>query len=656
MPATWFDGLTYEVSAGFSSASGGYGAWGTGLWGTATWGPDVVFTDISPYVKSIQTSRRFSRELQEWGPGTATITLSNQDGRFSPSNPSSPYVIAGVTGIRPWRPIIIKLSGVTVFTGYAISWVDAYEQGSPRGGGSTTTVQCVDEFASLARFEGLPTVAQGGGEPSGERIHRVLDNAGHRGLRAVDIGRVTLQPTVHDQNTVTEMKLVTDTEGGSLYVGADGAVTFEDRYYLVEQGRATTVQAVFGDGRYVSWLNLPGTTGNNFTTTDKAQLDITGDIDIRFEIVANDWTPSGPQTIVGKFVATGDQRSWMAQLNMDGTLRIVHTSAGTLGSQIITNSTDDITPPSAGFTTVAGRITMDVNDGSGNRVVRFYRANTRDGPWTQIGNPVITAGTTSIFSGTAPLEVGSWALGAAESWNGKVAWVQVRNGIEGTVVANPDFQLQIAGITTFLDGAGNTWTRTGTAAIVDNTTALPELPYTDITLSYDGDQLVNIVSLQRAATEAEQEAQIEPPVVTVQDETSRALYGDSRYSRTDLINESNTDLQGLGQFYLSAHKDAEQRVEEIKFTPRYRGLGEIGRLLLIANATNRKVRDLIRVIRRPPGSETIVRDCHIAGITHNFTSAGEWTVTFDLSSATVYGTFTSFDWDEAQWDGATWFF
>lgn len=257
MPVTWFDNVELTVEAALSAATGTYGAWDAGLWGTATWGPDEQWTDISDRLRSISTERGFSRDVDIWGGGTATVVLLNQDGYLSPSNMASPFVVAGVTGVRPWRPIRIRATyaGVTydVYQGYALDWLETWD---PSDAVATVTVPCVDEWARLARFGGFATTPVGAGELSGLRVHRVLDNAGYTGARDVDPGQVTLQATDLSKNAADELKLVADSEGGAVYVGAGGAVVFERQYALMEETRSNTVQVTFVDANNTG-LGLP---------------------------------------------------------------------------------------------------------------------------------------------------------------------------------------------------------------------------------------------------------------------------------------------------------------------------------------------------------------------------------------------------------------
>lgn len=250
MPKTTSYGLTFTVEVALSAATGSYGAWDSGLWDTATWGPDVVWTDVSQWVQSFTTRRRFSRDLQAWESGTASVALLNQDARFNPNNLSGPYVTAGVTGIRPWRPVRIRCTwaGVTydVYRGYVTSWPESIDYG-PTGGRSIVTMLCQDELSSLARFDGLAIPLVGGGETTGKRTQRILDAAGHTGTRDIDNGVMTCQPTDMSVNTADALRATADSEGGAVWVDADGTVIFDNAYALIEESRSNTVQGVFGD-------------------------------------------------------------------------------------------------------------------------------------------------------------------------------------------------------------------------------------------------------------------------------------------------------------------------------------------------------------------------------------------------------------------------
>lgn len=251
MSVAGWDGVTLTAEVALSAATSTYGLWNSGIWDTSTWGPDVVFTDVSAYLRRVSTNRSFSRGVQAWQGGTASVVLNNRDGRFSPANLTGPYVTAGVTQIRPLRPIRITATyaGTTyaVYRGYVLGWVESWSGGAPGKGDAITILTCADEFARLAAVDGMAVTPVGAGELSGRRVHRILDAAGHVGDRDVDVGTNTMQATDLSTDVLQELQKAVVAEGGALYVGADGAVVFDQQTALVDNVRSVTSQATFAD-------------------------------------------------------------------------------------------------------------------------------------------------------------------------------------------------------------------------------------------------------------------------------------------------------------------------------------------------------------------------------------------------------------------------
>ncbi|AVH58658.1 hypothetical protein C4B68_26080 [Streptomyces dengpaensis] len=205
-----------------------------------------------------------------------------------------------------------------------------------------------------------------------------------------------------------------------------------------------------------SYLATTGTTtsNNGASTPDVAALDITGDIDIRFEATLSNWNAAGSVELCGKGLITGNQRSWVLMMR-DERLHFEWSAAGT--TTIQKDCTAALPLPPSGR--LAVRVTLDVNDGAGNNVVTFYTAPSISGTWTQLGSAVTTAGTTSIFNSTAPVRAGDgWGDLAFPCSSGAVHAFELRSSIGGTVVANPNFRVQTPGATSFADGTGKTWT------------------------------------------------------------------------------------------------------------------------------------------------------------------------------------------------------
>src|SRR5690606_22758650 len=106
-------------------------------------------------------------------------------------------------------------------------------------------------------------------------------------------------------------------------------------------------------------------------------------------------------------------------------------------TQQLIRSTEPL--PWTGYTSGAVRVALDVDD-SGNHTATFWVAETMDGPWTQLGDPVTEPGTPSIFAGASPMGVGS-ADGSSQSisyaLSGLIYRFELRDGIDGKVVAAP---------------------------------------------------------------------------------------------------------------------------------------------------------------------------------------------------------------------------
>ena len=160
---------------------------------------------------------------------------------------------------------------------------------------------------------------------------------------------------------------------------------------------------------------------------------------------------SGLLTVAGVVLAT---LTW----STDGTATVTATSTAAL--------------PTTNGERVRIRAALDVNDGGGNRVIRFYTSTDFSADldtatdWTQLGSTVTAAGTTSIHSGTGSLTVGA-LVSATAGLLGAVGdhyAAAVLSGIAGTAVAAVDFtdpDQAVVGASTVTDDLGNVFTLIG---------------------------------------------------------------------------------------------------------------------------------------------------------------------------------------------------
>ena len=209
-----------------------------------------------------------------------------------------------------------------------------------------------------------------------------------------------------------------------------------------------------------AYLELDGSAGGYVSTPDHASLDITGDIDVRVEFDADITLSTVQQALIGKWGNVAADRSWM--------LRIYN-------GLIFFHWLDATATPLSAFRTVqsyggrALRFTLDVDNGAGGVTVRFYQADSIDGPWTATGDDLVFPGvTTSIQATNSDLRIGpsdSTTAPPRVPFIGSGTRFQVRSGIDGTLVADADFRPLADGAAGFTDSTGRVWTVNGTAKV-----------------------------------------------------------------------------------------------------------------------------------------------------------------------------------------------
>lgn len=210
---------------------------------------------------------------------------------------------------------------------------------------------------------------------------------------------------------------------------------------------------------------LDGTAATSPSTPDKAALQITGPVDVRALIAPETWGPDPFQPVAAQWGGAGS-RSWRFNLITDQ-LGMTWSQDGTANSSVVSTVLMSFIPNGARRWV---RFTHNPNNGAGSTETRFYTSD--DGiTWIQLGATITfgTAGT--LFNTTALLQLGN--DGEGHRFIGHGYYLEVRNGINGTIVASPDFRDENQGWTlgddsgdTGTDGQANVWTLGGAAEIV----------------------------------------------------------------------------------------------------------------------------------------------------------------------------------------------
>lgn len=240
--------------------------------------------------------------------------------------------------------------------------------------------------------------------------------------------------------------------------GVDGV-----KYFDTENGNAVASNVVTERaGRPLEgfrWAHLPGAVGSYLSAPDSQTNSVTGNIDIRVRAALADWSNGTTQTFISKD-ALGS-RGWGFRITATGFLDFYFSADGA----VVTD--DDISPAAVAFADLEDgwiRVTRIASTGS----LAFYTSKdydpiTASGTWVLLGEVAQTAG--NIFDSTSTLDVGARLTGANDPAAGRVLYAEVRNGINGTVVARFDPREWSTG-SAWVSSTGETWTLNGGAAIV----------------------------------------------------------------------------------------------------------------------------------------------------------------------------------------------
>lgn len=248
MVMTSWPEIRVEVAFAYEAAAG-YFTLDSSLLDTGLLAFDY-FLDVSQWVEKMSSQRGVSRHDGVYAraqAGRATVVFDNGDRRFDPTNLAGPYVGDGRTEIVPMRAFRLQATWAGVaydlWQGFADEWRLDY------GGGdvATTTLTGTDGTKVVSNYDSVAGALVGGGETTGARINRILDNAGWPGgERAIDTGLTTVQSTDLANNAWTEILLTSDTEIGEVYFDATDRVVFRNRHAILTDTRSATPQATFG--------------------------------------------------------------------------------------------------------------------------------------------------------------------------------------------------------------------------------------------------------------------------------------------------------------------------------------------------------------------------------------------------------------------------
>jgi hypothetical protein len=143
------------------------------------------------------------------------------------------------------------------------------------------------------------------------------------------------------------------------------------------------------------------------------------------------------------------------------------------------------------------------------------------------------------------------------------------------------------------------------------------LPYVDLAVASDDEQLANQVRIDGPGITTEQVAE---------DTASQVVYQTRSFVRTDLLLRTDADALAYAEYVLYLLAEVELRFDTLTIDPRADPAN------LYPQVLGRELGDRIAITFTPPGGSAVRRECFIRGIAHVFDTAG-WITTWALQDA-----------------------
>lgn len=205
--------------------------------------------------------------------------------------------------------------------------------------------------------------------------------------------------------------------------------------------------------RLAKYLSLPGIAGNDASTPDSAAFALAGDVDIRAKVSSTFWNSGAAahQTILAKGIWEGAiDSSFGVNILSNGRIAFPHAFAA--GAFSNPNSTDII--PIANTETGSVKVTRTIADGT---IRWWYRVGDGD-PWTEFGVPVVSGAGTPLHHDPNPLLIGNYNNAQIQPFFGEVYSVEIRDGIDGTIISKFDPTRSLTNQTQIQAETGEVWT------------------------------------------------------------------------------------------------------------------------------------------------------------------------------------------------------
>ena len=231
------------------------------------------------------------------------VALDNRDGRWSPFNPDgTPARYGAGTAILLWAQTADGLQRFWLFAGVIAR--------NDQAADDTVTLEAFDAFSDLAQPVGNITAGAAGDLP-GARATAILAAAGRADLRTrLALGQNALATVADDQAPVDQLERAVSSDGGVIWIDADGTVRSMDRHW--RNGRADQTRQWIITDNICDNPAIDATVWDPVvSTTDDALADR-----VILENVAGMRSVAGAPT--GRFVYSETEQLWSEQAAGDG--------------------------------------------------------------------------------------------------------------------------------------------------------------------------------------------------------------------------------------------------------------------------------------------------------------------------------------------------
>jgi hypothetical protein len=632
MTATIGDGVVFTVEIGFATTSGN-GL--VPLGGNLT---DIVWTDVSAYVRSVATKRGRSSELDGFTAGSANVTLSNATRVFDPEYSSGPY-FGKITPGRPIRVSAQYAAGATtpLFFGFVESWDQQYVHPSD----AVCVVTCSDAFkvlnqltlphyweyyigtesptawfrfddgdAPTSAFDSVAQAASGvwrnstGAPGVGASGTSLLAN--DSGLAATFDGTTYLglplglfPYNLYAKTFSLEFWVSTSTTTDGQYgIFQKGANENTIAVGMVVAGGVGTIQAHIGSTPGISQIGIDS---SNVVVNDGNRHHI---VLVSFDDGIN---PVRDELWVDGVLAT-TTTSYVTI-----TTTYFEAMVGSPFSQTVLAAYNFPLP----FVGSVDELVYYAGDALSSADIAIHR---------QIGRGLYGAGNFASTRAAEVLTMAQWMTDARDITAPSASTVQARNTQGKTVLASLQECEAAEQGRLFINAAGKVRFISRLELSTNSAYNVPsriygdstgELPYLDIAFVYNDQLIKNLVTVSRA----------NGATATAQDTSSQGQYFVRSDSLTDLITNSDDFSADLANARLAFYKQPSTRVETLTITPRANPAD------LYPAVIGDEIGTRVTVNRRPQGvGAAVSKELMIEGIAHSISADG-WVTTYNCSPA-----------------------